>query len=141
MLHVQVGRKDLVQQTKKVSAAAARFVFEGGRWMVEPVGKSTLLIYATHAKGAAGVSLSAHTNGYNGPVTKGGKPDGRTVAGKAWGRKRQEGGVTSQRAKNARTLLQPEPEPGSLRVELGCGSQIYLGKKLDQRKVTVLDFG
>eukprot|EP01046_Picozoa_sp_COSAG06_P019961 COSAG06_NODE_1441_length_9454_cov_2.073437_7_plen_63_part_00 len=56
--------------------------------------------------------------------------DGRTVAGKAWGRKRQEGGVTSQRAKNARTLLQPEPEPepepepGSLRVELGCGSQI-----------------
>ena len=145
----------MVQQTKKVSAAAARFVFEGGRWMVEPVGKSTLLIYATQAKGAAGVSLSAHTNGYNGPVTKDGKPDGRTVAGKAWGRKRQAGGVASQRAKNARTLLQPEPEPepelepepqpepgpGSLRVELGCGSQIYLGKKADQRKVTVLDFG
>ena len=138
----------------------AGFVFEGGRWMVEPVGKSTLLIYmyATHAKGAAGVSLSAHTNGYNGPVTKDGKPDGRTVAGKAWGRKRQAGGVASQRAKNARTLLlqpdpepepepepqpepEPEPEPGSLWVELGCGSQIYLGKKADQRKVTVLDFG
>ena len=163
MLHAQVGRKDLVQPTKKVSAAAARFVFEGGRWMVEPLGKGTLLIYATHAKGAAGVSLSAHANGYNGPVTTGGKPDGRTVAGKAWARKQQDaGGAASQRAKNAKTLLQPEPEPqpqpqpepepeqpepepapepSPLRVELGRGSQIFLGKKVDQRKVTVLSFG
>ena len=115
--------------------------------MVEPVGKSTLLIYATHSKGAAGISLSAHANGYSGPVTKGGKPDSRTVAGKAWGRKQQEGGATSQRAKNARTLLQPEPEPepepepSPLRVELGRGSQIYLGKKVDQRKIAVLSFG